>query len=544
MDIIRPKASDAGLKVPVIMDASPYYSTLGRGNESELKRDLDGDGLLDRWPLFYDNYFVPRGYAVVLLDMVGTNNSTGCPQTGDPSEHLSAVAGIDWLNGRRPGYDKDGNVVFASWHNGKTGMIGKSYDGTLANGAASTGVDGLSTIVPISAISSWYDYVRSNGLRVDGQQLPVVALEHGHRPGRPPRLCDRPADARHDRRRRDGRLHAVLGGPRLQPGRGQGEGERLRHPRDQRQQRQARPLQQVVVRPGRERRAAQALGHPDRAHRPVRLPPHRVGQHAPPLVRLLAPGRGDADHEGAGGRLRALRRDLADRRTTGPTGTRTRRPLAPAERDARRRSGRSTKQRPSTEAGAGDVHRQPDPEPEHDDQHHDAAGTRTGCSSCRRRCSPTCASPARRAPSSSRPPTRRTRTSASSSSTTAPTSGCSTRHGDGLRTLPLSEAPETCWGEANPAWGEDACYLQTVERRITASQELVTKGILDAQNRNSYATTEPLVVGQSYPFNFPLLPEDYVFKAGHRIGDRGRRQLLAVLEPRRPDQGEHHAERA
>ena len=74
-------------------------------------------------------------------------------------------------------------------------------------------------------------------------------------------------------------------------------------------------------------------------------------------------------------------------------------------------------------------------------------------------------------------------------------------------------------GRAEPRLpGEDACYLQTVERRVTASQEVVTKGILDAQNRNSYATTEPLVVGQSYPFNFPLLPEDYVFKAGHRIG--------------------------
>jgi X-Pro dipeptidyl-peptidase len=43
-------------------------------------------------------------------------------------------------------------------------MIGKSYDGTLANAAAADGVAGLSTIVPISAISSWYDYSRSNGL--------------------------------------------------------------------------------------------------------------------------------------------------------------------------------------------------------------------------------------------------------------------------------------------------------------------------------------------------------------------------------------------
>ena len=44
LDIVRPAASAAGLKVPVIMDASPYYSSLGRGNESENKSDVDGDG--------------------------------------------------------------------------------------------------------------------------------------------------------------------------------------------------------------------------------------------------------------------------------------------------------------------------------------------------------------------------------------------------------------------------------------------------------------------------------------------------------------------
>ena len=47
MDIVRPQASEDGLKVPVIMDASPYYSTLGRGNEAERKQDVDGDGPLD-----------------------------------------------------------------------------------------------------------------------------------------------------------------------------------------------------------------------------------------------------------------------------------------------------------------------------------------------------------------------------------------------------------------------------------------------------------------------------------------------------------------
>ena len=44
-------------------------------------------------------------------------------------------------------------------------MIGKSYDGTLANGVAATGVDGLKTIVPISAISAWYNYSRTGGVR-------------------------------------------------------------------------------------------------------------------------------------------------------------------------------------------------------------------------------------------------------------------------------------------------------------------------------------------------------------------------------------------
>ena len=47
-------------------------------------------------------------------------------------------------------------------------MIGKSYDGTLPNGTAVTGIDGLATIVPISAISSWYWYTRLAGARLNG----------------------------------------------------------------------------------------------------------------------------------------------------------------------------------------------------------------------------------------------------------------------------------------------------------------------------------------------------------------------------------------
>lgn len=161
-DIVRP--GEATTPVPVIMDASPYYSCCGRGNESELKT-YDSAGKPVKFPLFYDNYFVPRGYAVVLVDLAGTNRSAGCADVGGASDVGSARKVVDWLNGRATGYTAKtgGSAVSASWSTGNVGMIGKSYDGTIANGVAATGVAGLKTIVPISAISSWYDYYRSDG---------------------------------------------------------------------------------------------------------------------------------------------------------------------------------------------------------------------------------------------------------------------------------------------------------------------------------------------------------------------------------------------
>lgn len=164
-DIVRPKEPAAqGIKIPVIMDASPYYACCGRGNESELKT-YDSAGRPVGFPLFYDNYFVPRGYAIVLVDLAGTNRSQGCADVGGPSDVTSAKAVVDWLNGRAQGYTAKtgGSATTAGWSTGKVGMIGKSYDATIANGVAATGVDGLKTIVPIAGISSWYNYYRSDG---------------------------------------------------------------------------------------------------------------------------------------------------------------------------------------------------------------------------------------------------------------------------------------------------------------------------------------------------------------------------------------------
>jgi X-Pro dipeptidyl-peptidase len=86
------------------------------------------------------------------------------------------------------------------------------------------------------------------------------------------------------------------------------------------------------------------------------------------------------------------------------------------------------------------------------------------------------------------------------------------RTGDGARTL----TTEDCWGEVSTA--DEACYFQVEKRLTNVTQWRVSKGILDALNRNSYAVAEPLVPGQEESFTFPLLPQDYVFPAGHRIG--------------------------
>ncbi|MFF0066845.1 Xaa-Pro dipeptidyl-peptidase [Streptomyces sp. NPDC005279] len=165
VDIVRPREpAQQGRKIPVIMDASPYYSCCGRGNESQ-KKTYDANGNVVQFPLFYDNFFVPRGYAFVAVDLAGTNRSDGCVDVGGRSDVQSAKAVVDWLNGRARGYTTrtGGEPARAGWTNGRTGMIGKSYDGTIANGVAATGVEGLETIVPISAISSWYDYYFAKG---------------------------------------------------------------------------------------------------------------------------------------------------------------------------------------------------------------------------------------------------------------------------------------------------------------------------------------------------------------------------------------------
>jgi X-Pro dipeptidyl-peptidase len=200
MRILRPRETDAGLRVPTIIEPSPYWSggnpiqnhdvdiDDGEGDALRSARDIGKDlGDLEAgaeapaFPGIYDNYFLPRGYAVADVDSIGTGGSTGCPTSGGRNETLGIKAAVDWLNGRARGWDPAGAPITArSWSTGSVAMIGQSYNGTLPQAVATTGVPGLKTIVPIAAISSWYDYYRANGGVVapgtfQGEDLDVLA---------------------------------------------------------------------------------------------------------------------------------------------------------------------------------------------------------------------------------------------------------------------------------------------------------------------------------------------------------------------------------
>ncbi|MFC0865539.1 Xaa-Pro dipeptidyl-peptidase [Sphaerimonospora cavernae] len=207
----------AGLKSPVVYEVSPYYAGGNPITNHNVDHELHqarrpGKGWLNRGgkttdpakderltaaatadeaaaagtgpqPIISTSHeanWLPRGFAVVHAESLGSGRSDGCPTTGGRNETLGAKAVVDWLNGRAKAYDAAGREVKSTWTTGKVGMIGTSYNGTLPNAVASTGVEGLEAIVPISAISSWYDYYRANGAVVapggyQGEDADVLA---------------------------------------------------------------------------------------------------------------------------------------------------------------------------------------------------------------------------------------------------------------------------------------------------------------------------------------------------------------------------------
>lgn len=216
--IMRPKATDYGLKAPVIFTANPYFygtndvewithkpsSKLEIKDESILNTTYKKNNInkqlsgiktngearnaeiksFDQGSYSLNEYFLARGFVNVYSAGVGTKGSDGLRSVGGQSETDSAVAVIQWLTGKRKAFTNktDGIEIKAWWSNGSVAMTGKSYLGTLAIAAATSGVAGLKTIIAEAGISSWYDYYRENGLVVapggyQGEDADVLAVD-------------------------------------------------------------------------------------------------------------------------------------------------------------------------------------------------------------------------------------------------------------------------------------------------------------------------------------------------------------------------------
>ncbi|TCB97114.1 Xaa-Pro dipeptidyl-peptidase [Micromonospora zingiberis] len=514
MDIIRPKASDEGLRVPVVMDASPYYSTVCRGNDSECKADLDGDGLLDRWPLFYDNYFVPRGYAVVLLDMIGTNNSTGCPVTGGNADNISAPTAIDWFNGRRKGFDAAGNEVVADWHNGKTGMIGKSYDGTLANAAAANGVEGLATIVPISAISNWYDYSRSNGLVTRANNYSGSLANTVTNPNR--RAYCAPV-----------RTQLGVGGDDVTGDYNDFWAERDYLPH-------ANKVRASVL-------LVHGINDDNvRADHFSKWWYALAEQNVPRKLWLTGTGHIDPFDFRRAEWVDTLHRWF-DFWLQGIDNGIMSEPMVDLERlpdvwethaDWPIPGTQPTQVflLPATDGGAGGLSVKSGPG--NRSATFQDTPTMSQANAIRHPSDPLAnkdnrlvflSEPLKAPLHISGTPIVRIKASVNGTDTSFAgllvdygTRQRFSTTGDGIRTL----TTEDCWGETANFGGhtEEACYRQVVKTVASNPQELVTKGIIDGLNLDSLYVSTPLVPGQKYGVDVPLMPEDYVFESGHQIG--------------------------
>lgn len=99
--VMRPH-TDPGIKVPVIYEMSPYRAGGNPVDFHNVDMDLvpiDGKPSAANLGSLGD-YYVPRGYAVILGYSIGSGASDGCPTVGDVHEIMGTKAVIDWLNGR------------------------------------------------------------------------------------------------------------------------------------------------------------------------------------------------------------------------------------------------------------------------------------------------------------------------------------------------------------------------------------------------------------------------------------------------------------
>jgi putative CocE/NonD family hydrolase len=132
-------------RFPTIVILTPYYRRF-----SVTTRDAEPSPNAGR----YRDFFVPRGYAMVVVDVRGTGASFGTRDSfRSPRERDDYREIADWIVGQ-------------PWSNGAIGSTGVSYLGAAACFLASTGHPAVKAIAPLFAVSDTYsDHVFPGGIK-------------------------------------------------------------------------------------------------------------------------------------------------------------------------------------------------------------------------------------------------------------------------------------------------------------------------------------------------------------------------------------------
>ena len=162
VDVYLPQGLPEGARFPAIIVATPYY------------RRFKSEGPVAEYtPMAfrYRDAFVPRGYALVVVDVRGTGASFGMRDSfRSPKEREDFAEIADW-------------IVAQPWSDGKIGATGISYPGATSLFLAGKGHPAVKAIAPLFAIGEIYaDQLYPGGMlsKVWAEQYNdcVVALDH------------------------------------------------------------------------------------------------------------------------------------------------------------------------------------------------------------------------------------------------------------------------------------------------------------------------------------------------------------------------------
>ena len=149
-----PTGSISAMYISLKADPADWYYPDKGNNNSMVYENLENF-----------NYYLVRGFAVVVSAGFGALGSDGFNYVGSDFERDAFKSVVEWLHGDRIAYaDREGTIeTKADWSNGNVAMTGRSYAGTMPFAVATTGVEGLKTIVPVAGISDWYSQQNMQG---------------------------------------------------------------------------------------------------------------------------------------------------------------------------------------------------------------------------------------------------------------------------------------------------------------------------------------------------------------------------------------------